>query len=140
LQVSVDLAVILVIGGLADRFGDAERRLGRVFLGFVRIAGPNMGVKERIEVPVEAVVDPAATGRPMDGVPQAGHVLQEVEAVNMVEVVELTDQGVGEQQRVAFQILPVAHHGETAPHAGDHFRVLAVSEEDESLGGSHVQW
>lgn len=44
-------------------------------IGFAVVAGPDVGMKERIEVSVDAEVDSPATGRGFDCLAKIGHIL-----------------------------------------------------------------
>jgi len=107
LQVPVPLAVKLVIGCLPDLLRDAERRQSQMFGRLVQIPRPDVGMQERVVVAVDAVVHSIAARGPLDRVAEPCHILEEMNAMPVVEFVELAHERISKQQGIALQILPV---------------------------------
>lgn len=110
---------------------------GSKLFGLAFEARPNMGVEKGIDVAVDREVDADTGRRHLDRFRQCGQILKELGALRRRKIQELANLRRGKEERVARQILGVAHHRVSARQLGDRGGIEPLFQGVKSFGGSH---
>lgn len=110
------------------------------FVVFPIIAGIDMGMQERIEVAVDAVINACAVGCGHHRFAQDRHIEKVARTRVAREVGKVICLGIGEQEAVTGQKLPIGHHRESARHPADYGGILPGNKRIKSFGRRHVRF